>query len=53
MKLKDVNIKVARFKPRNMMVMFNFIYFELKMINFERGQMNPNSKNQYEIVYGS
>ena len=33
------------------MVMFNFIYFELKMINFKRDQMNPNLENQYEIVF--
>ena len=33
------------------MVMFNSIYFELKMVNFKWDQMNPNLENQYEIVF--
>src|ERR1051325_127145 len=34
MKSNDVKIKIARFKPRNMMSLFNFIYFKLNMIKF-------------------
>ena len=45
MKLNDVNIKLDRFKPRNMMMSFNFIYFKLNMFKFPEITKNPNSEN--------
>ena len=51
MKLKDVNIKVARFNPRNTMVMINFIYFKCKVTNFHMNMKNPNFENDCEIVF--
>jgi hypothetical protein len=45
MKLNDVNIKLDRFKPRNMMMLFNFIYFQFNMIKFRTNTKNPSSEN--------
>ena len=44
MKSKDVNMKLDRFKPRNMMVFFNFIYFKPNMIEFLKNTKNPKTE---------
>jgi hypothetical protein len=45
MKMDDVNIKLARILTRNMMVVVNFIYFQLNMIEFPEITKNPRTEN--------
>ena len=44
MKSKDVNINLARFKPRNTMVFINFIYFKPDVIEFLKNTKNPKTE---------
>ena len=45
MKLNEVNIKLDRFEPRNMIMLFNFIYFQFNMIEFRKNTKNPKTEN--------
>ena len=45
MKLNEVNTKLDRFKPRNTMMSFNFIYFKPNMIKFLKNTKNPKTEN--------
>ena len=45
MKSNDVNMKLARLKPRNMMALLNFIYFKLIMVEFLMNTKNPKTEN--------
>ena len=45
MKLDEVNMKVDHFLTRNMMMLINFIYFQLNMIKFLENMKNPRTEN--------
>ena len=45
MKLNEVNMKVDRFEPRNMMASLNFIYFKPNITEFLMNTKNPKTEN--------